>query len=149
MTQAFRIVQHIFSLSVFWLSRLAAWLWPQQHLHTDRFATDQEVKRLARDTSFGLVLGRDRSGHMLTVEATKERPHLGHLAIFGPTGSGKTTREVEQLQQWQGSVIVNDPKCDLSEKTADIRKQFSQVFLFAPSEGAGDTYDPLDGIESE
>ena len=46
-------------------------------------------------------------------------------------------------------MIVNDPKCDLSEKTADIRKQFSKVYFFAPSEGAGDTYDPLDGIESE
>jgi type IV secretory pathway TraG/TraD family ATPase VirD4 len=149
MTPAFRIVHHMLSLSWVWLNRLAAWLWPSKHLHTDRFATDREVKRLAGDTSFGLVLGLDRSGQMLSVEATPERPHLGHLGIFGPTGAGKTTREVEQLQQWKGSVIVNDPKCELSEKTADFRKQFSKVSFFAPSEGAGDTYDPLDGIESE
>jgi type IV secretory pathway TraG/TraD family ATPase VirD4 len=146
MTQAFRILQHILSLSWPWL---AAWLWPQKHLHTDRFATDNEVKSLAHETSYGLVLGLDRFGHLLSVEATKNRPHLGHLAIFGPTGAGKTRREIEQLKRWKGPAIVNDPKGDLSDATAEIRKQFSEVKFFAPSEGAGDTYDPLDGIEEE
>ena len=47
------------------------------------------------------------------------------------------------------TLIVNDPKCDLSNETADIRKRFSRVLFFAPSEGKGNTYDPLDGIESE
>src|SRR5262249_52386388 len=75
--------------------------------------------------------------------------HLGHLAVFGPTGSGKTTREEEQLRKWKGSAIVNDPKFQLSHETADIRKQFGNVYFFSPSEGAGDRYDPLDGIESE
>src|SRR5688572_30894379 len=119
MTQAFHIVQDIVSLSAGWLGRAVAWLWPSKHLHTDRFATDQETTRLAGDTSLGLVLGLDRHGQMLAVEATPERPHLGHLAIFGPTGAGKTTREIEQLKQWKGSVIVNDPKCDLSNATAE------------------------------
>jgi type IV secretory pathway TraG/TraD family ATPase VirD4 len=95
------------------------------------------------------VLGLDQSGHSLSIEATSERPHLGHLAVFGPTGAGKTRREIRQLKKWKGSVIVNDPKCDLSDETAAYRKQFSVVKFFAPSEGAGDTYDPLDGIESE
>src|SRR5688500_13546808 len=105
MTPTFRIAQQILSLSWLWLNRLAAWLWPQKHPHTDRLAYDQEVKPLARDASCGLVLGLDRFGHLLSVEATKERPHLGHLAIFGPTGAGKTSREIEQLKQWEGSAI--------------------------------------------
>jgi len=107
------------------------------------------MRTLNNKTSFGLVLGVDRFGHLLSVEATKDRPHLGHLAIFGPTGAGKTRREVRQLKKWKGSVIVNDPKCDLSDKTAAIRKKFGKVLFFAPSEGAGDSYDPLDGIENE
>src|SRR5262249_25115265 len=121
----------------------------KKYLHTDRFASAPEVKHLAHKESNGLVLGIDRYGRMLTVEATKERPHLGHLAIFGPTGSGKTTREEEQLRRWKGAAIVNDPKFQLSTATADHRRTIGKVYFFSPSEGAGDTYDPLDGIESE
>jgi type IV secretory pathway TraG/TraD family ATPase VirD4 len=146
MTQAFRIFQHILSLGWSWLT---AWLWPQKHLYMDRFATDQEVKRLEGDSPLGLVLGLDRFGNVLSVEATPKRPHLGHLAIFGPTGAGKTSREIEQLKRWKGPAIVNDPKGDLSDATADIRKLFSTILCFAPSEGKGNTYDPFDGIESE
>ena len=91
MTQALQILQQTLADHSFWLSRLAALFGTQKHLHTDRFATGSEVKSLAHKTSNGLVLGVDRFGRLLTVEATKERPHLGHLAIFGPTGSGKTT----------------------------------------------------------
>src|SRR5688572_28886478 len=149
MTHAIRFFQHLLYYSSLWLNHLSAWFQTQKHLHRDRFATDYEVKSLSHEASYGLVLGLDRYGQTLIVEATPERPHLGHLAILGSTGAGKTTREVEQLQRWKGHVIVNDPKCDLSEKTAEIRKAFSDVFFFAPSEGAGDTYDPLDGIESE
>jgi type IV secretory pathway TraG/TraD family ATPase VirD4 len=149
MTQVYRVIPNILSLGAFWLNRLAALLWPQKHLYTDRFATKSEMQTLTHETSYGLVLGVDASGRTLSVEATEERPHLEHLAIFGPTGSGKTRREIRQLKKWIGSVIVNDPKCDLSNETADIRKKFSTVLFFAPSEGKGHTYDPLDGIESE
>jgi type IV secretory pathway TraG/TraD family ATPase VirD4 len=127
MTQAFGIFQHINSMSVIWLHRLAALLWPQKHLYTDRFATRAEIQTLAHETSYGLVLGVDASGQTLSVEATEKRLHLEHLAIFGPTGSGKTRREIRQLKKWKGSVIVNDPKCDLSNETADFRKRFSRV----------------------
>jgi type IV secretory pathway TraG/TraD family ATPase VirD4 len=149
MTQAFRIIQNILSLCTYWLTRLSILLWPQKHLYTDRFATKAEMHNLTHETSYSLVLGVDNDGRTLSVHASKERPLLEHLAVFGPTGSGKTTREVRQLQTWKGSVIVNDPKCDLSNATADSRKAFSTVFFFAPSEGKGNTYDPFDGIESE
>jgi type IV secretory pathway TraG/TraD family ATPase VirD4 len=148
MTQVFR-VSNVLSAGAYWLSRLAALLWPQKHLYTDRFATRAEIQTLTGDTSYGLVLGVDASGRTLSVEATEKRPHLEHLAIFGPPGSGKTRREIRQLKKWKGSMIVNDPKCDLSEETADIRQEFSTVLFFAPSEGKGNTYDPLDGITSE
>jgi type IV secretory pathway TraG/TraD family ATPase VirD4 len=149
MKQIFRVITNILSCGAFWLSRLSALLWPQKHLYTDRFATKSEMQTLTHETSYGLVLGVDSAGRTLSVEATKERPLLEHLAVFGPTGSGKTTREVRQLKTWKGSVIVNDPKCDLSNATADMRKAFSTVYFFAPSEGKGNTYDPFDGIESE
>jgi type IV secretory pathway TraG/TraD family ATPase VirD4 len=149
MRQAWQKLQQTLSDNSNWLSRLTALFGTQKHLHNDRFATDPEVKNLIHNASIGLVLGHDRFGRLLTVEATKKRPHLGHLAVFGPTGSGKTTREEEQLRRWMGSAIVNDPKFQLSNTTADDRKKFGKVFFFSPSEGAGDRYDPLDGIESE
>lgn len=149
MKPALRMIGHFLSVSWQWANRLAAWLWPHHHLYTGRFATDPEVKRLESEAPLGLVLGLDRFGHVLMAHATPERPHLGHLAVFGPTGAGKTSREIEQLKRWKGSAIVNDPKGDLSDATAEFRKQFSTVLCFAPSEGKGDTYDPFDGIESE
>ena len=151
MTHAWRHLQELLDTISFWLNRVAGWcgLGTHKHLHTDRLATTDEVKNLLNHTSYGLVLGLDHFGRLLSVEATKERPHLGHLAIFGPTGSGKTTREEKQLRRWKGSAIVNDPKFQLSNSTAALRKTIGKVFFFSPSEGGGDRYDPLEGIESE
>ena len=149
MTQAWKNLRQTLSDHSYWLNRLAALLWPKKHLHTDRFATAPEVKNLVHQQSCGLVLGVDRFGRLLTVEATKERPHLGHLAVFGPTGAGKTTRTEEQIRRWEGPIIVNDPKFQLSNSTAADRKKGGKVYFFSPSEGTGNTYDPFEGIESE
>jgi len=149
MTQAWKNLQQKLSDHSYWLSRLAAMFGKQKHLYTDRFATDPEVKNLVHKRTNGLVLGVDRFGRLLTVEATKQRPHLGHLAVFGPTGAGKTTREEEQIRQWKGPIIVNDPKFQLSQSTAEFRRKSGKVYFFSPSEGTGDSYDPFDGIESE
>jgi type IV secretory pathway TraG/TraD family ATPase VirD4 len=149
MTQAWKNLQKTLADNSSWLNRFASLFGTQKHLHTDRFAHDHEVKTLVHKKSCGLVLGVDRFGRLLTVAATKERPQLGHLAVYGPTGAGKTTRGEEQLRRWTGPVIVNDPKFQLSAATAAFRKQRGKVFFFSPSEGTGDTYDPLDGMESE
>jgi type IV secretion system protein VirD4 len=149
MIQTWQILQQTLSDHAFWFSRLTALFGTQKHLHTDRFATAPEVKNLVHKRSCGLVLGIDRFGRLLTVEATKERPHLGHLAVFGPTGAGKTTRGEEQVRRWKGPVIVNDPKYHLSKATEEFRKQSGRVYCFSPSEGKSHTYDPLEGIESE
>jgi type IV secretion system protein VirD4 len=120
-----------------------------KHLHPARFAYDYELQPLSHEKPQGLLLGIDRFGRTLSVAATEEKPDLGNLAIFGSTGTGKTRRELRQLREWKGSMIVNDIKGDLSDETAAIRKTYGKVFFFAPSEGAGNCYDPLDGIESE
>jgi type IV secretion system protein VirD4 len=149
MTHAWKIVKQTLADHSYWFSRLASVFGTHKHLHTDRFATGQEVKKLVHKKTRGLVLGIDRFGRLLTVEATKMRPHLGHLAAFGPTGAGKTTRGVEQVRRWEGPIIVNDPKFQLSNATAEFRRKSGKVYFFSPSEGTGDTYDPFDGIESE
>ena len=65
MTQAYRIVRHILTKSLFWLNLLVALLWPQKNLYTDRFATEPEVQSLAHNTANGLVLGVDRFGRVI------------------------------------------------------------------------------------
>src|SRR5688572_3850964 len=122
MNDDLRIIRTLFYQSFAWFKRLIAFFSSQKnHLYTDRFATKAEVQTLVHDTSFGIVLGVDASGRELSIEPTEQRPHLEHLAIFGPTGAGKTRREIRQLKKWKGSVIVNDPKCDLSNETAEFR----------------------------
>jgi hypothetical protein len=75
MTQVWQILQQTLSDNAFWLNRLAALLWRQKHLHTDRFAADHEVKSLAHQTSYGLVLGLDRFGRLLMLRQRKS----GHI----------------------------------------------------------------------
>src|SRR4029453_1299623 len=112
MTYVMHHFQELLDTLSFRLSLVASWFGfrARNNLHTDRFATKQEVKNLLQHSSYGLVLGLDTLDRLLCVEATAARPHLGHLAIFGPTGAGKTTREEEQLRRWKGSAIINDPK---------------------------------------
>ena len=121
----------------------------EKHLHNARFAYDYELKSLSHEKPQGLLLGVDRFGRTLSVELTEKRKHYGNLGIFGSTGTGKTTREERQLTEWKGSLIANDPKLDLSAKTADIRRKFGKVYFFSPSEGESDKYDPLDGVQDE
>src|SRR5215471_19394462 len=135
MTQPWKTIRQTLADNASWFSWIRALFGTQKHLHTDRFATDPEVKRLVHTKPCGLVLGVDRFGRLLTVQATKQRPHLGHLAVFGPTGAGKTTRGEEQIRRWGGPIIVNDPKFQLSSATAADRKKMGKVFFFSPSEG--------------
>src|SRR5262245_60721298 len=139
MTQPWNTIRQTLADHSSWLSRLDALFGTQHHLHTDRFATGPEVKKLVHKKSCGLVLGVDRFGSLLTVQATKDRPQLWQLAVFGPTGAGKTTRGEEQIRRWDGPIIVNDPKFQLSGATAADRKKKGKVFFFSPSEGTGNT----------
>jgi hypothetical protein len=137
-----------YSLSLLY-SRLAAVFSHENKLFNEKFASDFELQQISHEQPSGLLLGVDRFGRTLSVESTEARRDLGNLAIFGPPGSGKTIREIEQLRNWRGSAIVNDPKFQLSDETAAIRKKYSKVYFFAPSEEAGHQYDPLDGVEKE
>ncbi len=121
------------------------------HLHNARFARDYELVSLSHDKphNSGLLLGVDRFNRVLSVESTEARQELGHLGIFGPSRSGKTIREEQQLRQWKYSIIVNDIKHELSDKTAEIRAKYGPVFFLDPSGGVGHQYDPLDGVYNE
>src|SRR5687768_16255186 len=106
-------------------------------LHNDRFAYDYELRPISNVHPKALLLGVDRFGRTLSIEETEATPYLGHLAVFGPTGSGKTVREVEQIKAWDGPIIINDIKFDLSEKTAEARAKKGPVYFLQPADGVG------------
>lgn len=130
-------------------SRLLVHFSEDKHLHKDRFAYDHELAPISRDTPSGLLLGIDRFNRYLCIEKTANRPYLGNIGIFGPTGSGKTIREIKQIKEWGGPIIVNDIKFDLSNETVEARKEKGPVYFLQPADGVGHHYDPLDGIYAE
>ena len=79
--------------------RLRSLLSPDHRLHQSRFARTDELRLLLQDTpgADGLLLGKGKSGHVVTVVPTQTRRELGNLLIVGPTRSGKGLLATSQL----------------------------------------------------
>ncbi len=130
--------------------RLRSLLSPDHRLHQSRFARTDELRLLLQDTpdADGVLLGKGKSGHVVTVVPTQTRRELGNLLIVGPTRSGKGLLATSQLLSWQHSVIVNDIKGDLFTATAGYRSSLGDVYVLDPT-GVGHAFDPLLGKNSE
>ena len=77
-----------------------------------------------------------------------------HVLVFAPSGSGKTSCiGMPNLYQYPFSVVCNDVKLTMYEKTAKYREQiFNQTcFLWAPTKEDGQThrYNPLSMISDD
>lgn len=72
------------------------------------------------------------------------------LVTIAPPGSGKTRCNVlPALAAWRGSVIVLDVKGECYAETADLRREFSEVYKFAPfSPDESSCFNPLDAIDA-
>src|SRR5215213_8867757 len=130
--------------------RVSAHFSSEKHLHKDRFAYPRELVALshAKPHQFVLLLGLDQFGRILQLTPTDKRKKLGNVLKVGPSQCGKSTDFKEQLKAWQGSVIVNDIKGELSRDTAAIRAEFSDVYCLNPA-GGGNHFDPLLGKTTE
>jgi type IV secretory pathway TraG/TraD family ATPase VirD4 len=55
-----------------------------------------------------------------------------HVIVFAPSGTGKTRAiAIPNLLTWEGSIVANDVKLELYEKTAKFREQKgSQCFIW-------------------
>src|SRR3954468_15801599 len=101
---------------------------------------------LCRRAAFTLR-GREY-GHILRVQSTKDRKELGNVMVIGRTRCGKGLFANTQILSWTESLIANDIKGELREKTAGFRAQQGPVFTFKPT-GYGDGYDPFLGKVTE
>jgi type IV secretion system protein VirD4 len=84
----------------------------------------------------------------MTVRPTETQKELGHMLLVGRTRGGKGLNIETQLYTWPYSVIVNDIKGELYQRTAGYRATLGDVFVFDPS-SVINRYDPLAGRNNE
>jgi len=73
----------------------------------------------------------------------------GHLLTVAPTGAGKGQHYViPTLLDFEGPVVVLDPKGENYALTAWRRNLYGQVYKWAPGEADSDCYNPLDAVKS-
>lgn len=73
----------------------------------------------------------------------------GHLLTVAPTGAGKGRRFIlRNLLDYEGPVVVFDPKGENYKHTAWRRSLYGQVFKWAPGEADSDCYNPMDFVET-
>jgi type IV secretion system protein VirD4 len=116
-------------------------------LHTARFAYLHELASLhiTTDTpTTQLPIGRGEAGSVLGLTPKPNRPELGNVAIFAPTRGGKGLDAIVKILTWKHSLIINDIKGELYEKTAGYRAQIGDVYVLDPT-GYGNHYDPYQG----
>lgn len=71
----------------------------------------------------------------------------GHLLTVAPTGAGKGQRYIiPNLLEYEGPVVVFDPKGENYTATAWRRQLYGRIFKWAPFEDDTDCYNPLDQI---
>jgi type IV secretory pathway TraG/TraD family ATPase VirD4 len=116
------------------------------NLHPARFSHLHELKPFLSsefdDTS--LLVGESIYGRVLKITPTKTQHELAHMLINGRSRSGKGLCIETNISTWPHSLIINDVKGDLYDRTAGFRKTIGDVFVF-DSRGKGNPFDPLEG----
>lgn len=125
---------------------IAALLTRRRPLHgAARWATAAEIARAGLRSREGVILGRTRSGGLMTAGGP------GHVMVCAPTRSGKGVGVViPTLLGWPGPVVVLDMKQENHAATAGYRAEAGeQVVLFDPLAPDGRTarYNPLGHID--
>ena len=133
------------------MSRLSAFLDTSEKLYQDRLAYKHELSNLEITPFDGnhLLIGEGEYGQVYGVLPTKKRQHLGNMMKLGTTRCGKSTAEVCQIVDWEGSEIIFDIKREIYPQVAGYLATRGRVLNIDLSRGLGNQYDPLQGHTSE
>jgi type IV secretion system protein VirD4 len=136
--------------------RLAAspfWAGKDTRLHKARYAKPHELAALMGGTTpmleTSLLLGIGPYNRVLRVTPTAKHKELGNLLVEAPARRGKGLLAMTQLLTWPHSVVVNDIKGELFEKTAAARAKLGPVYVVAPTLGVGHSFNPLHNCRTE
>src|SRR5688500_15531675 len=96
-----------------------------------------------------LLIGEGEYGQVYAVKPTEISPELGNMIKLGTTRYGKSSAELCQIGDWEGSEIIFDIKGEIYPKVAGYLASKGRLINIDLSKGLGDQYDPLQGHTTE
>src|SRR5687767_2851120 len=145
------MLKRVFKLLSFVISWLEVFFDTSQKLYPDRLAYKHELNSLAIADFDGkhLHIGEGDYGQVYAVKPTKKRVELGNIIKLGTTRCGKSSAELCQIVDWEGSAIIFDIKREIYPKVAGYLATRGRLITIGLSRGLGDHYDPLQGHTTE
>src|ERR687894_2556494 len=134
----------IFSQLVSWL---AVVLDTSHKLFPNRLAYKHELinHEITAFDGNHLLIGEGEYGQVYAVQPTENSPELGNMIKLGTTRYGKSSAELCQIVDWEGSGIIFDIKGEIYPKVAGYLATRGRLISIDLSLGLGDQYDPLQG----
>jgi type IV secretory pathway TraG/TraD family ATPase VirD4 len=133
------------------ISRIVIFLDTSHKLYSRRLAYTHELNYLEITEFAGnyLHIGEGEYGQVYAVKPTKKRRELGNSIKLGTTRCGKSTAELCQIVDWDGSAIIFDIKREIYPQVAGYLATQGRVLNIDLSRAIGNQYDPLQGHTSE
>src|SRR5687767_12943829 len=144
------MLKRVFKLLSFVISWLEVFFDTSQKLYPDRLAYKHELNSLEITAFDGkhLHIGEGDYGQVYAIKPTKKRRELGNIIKLGTTRCGKSSAELCQIVDWEGSAIIFDIKREIYPQVAGYLATIGRVINIDLSKGFGQ-YDPLQGHTSE
>src|SRR5918998_253639 len=133
-----------------WVSWLAVVLDTSHKLFPGRLAYKHELNTIEISAFDGnhLLIGEGEYGQVYGVKPTEKSPELGNMIKLGTTRYGKSSAELCQIVDWEGSEIIFDIKREIYPLVAGYLATKVRLVNIDLSKGLGQ-YDPLQGHTSE
>src|ERR671916_880819 len=134
-----------------WVSWLAVVMDTSHKLFPGRFAYKHELNTIEITAFDGnhLLIGEGEYGQMYAVQPTELSPELGNMIKLGTTRYGKSSAELCQIVDWEGSGIIFNIKGEIYPKVAGYLATRGRLITIDLAQGLGDQYDPLQGHTSD
>src|SRR5687767_15507634 len=96
-----------------------------------------------------LLIGEGEYGQVYAVKPTELSPELGNMIKLGTTRYGKSSAELCQIVDFEGSEVIFDIKQEISPQVAGYLASKGRLITIDLSQGLADQYDPLQGHTSD